>query len=99
MMAATKQVSLIACAVLWTACGRVPAPEAVDAPTTDASSGASGPPPNVRYTYVVDHVQFVPDSTHTAAALGLDLGSPSGPALDGKVDNQLGSFFVRSKRS
>lgn len=93
MTVATKQVSLIACAALWAACGRVPAPDIVDAPPPDANSGASGPSPNVHYTYVVDHIQFLPDATHTVADLGLDLGSPTDPTPDGVVDNQLASYL------
>jgi hypothetical protein len=95
-MTVAMKLALLAGAAMFSACGKVTTSGApADASPVDTGAGSdSGPPAGVHHTYVVNHVGFVPDSGHTATDYGLDLGSPTGPALDGKVDNQLGAFFA-----
>ena len=97
-MAFNQRVCMVVLAAMWVACGgnNKGAPDASlpaappDAEKIDAP--IDSPPPLPHHQYVVNRVNAVPTATagDRFTDLGLDLGSPTSAALDGKVDNVLG---------
>ncbi|HET9620502.1 MAG TPA: hypothetical protein VFP84_03970 [Kofleriaceae bacterium] len=58
--------------------------------------GGGNPPAGTHYGYVVNKANVAPTTAagHTYLDYGLDLGSGTGPALDNKVDNQIGQALL-----